>query len=147
MIIGFSGSRKGLSKMQYEYVDKFLFNNLVTIDEVHHGDCIGADATFHKISSKLHIEKIIIHPPSNPTLRAFCESKYKWEEKDYLSRDRDIIKCSDIVLTCPYDSNKNYHSGTWYCINKGISLGKIVYIIYRNGTICKYNTTKDLKGL
>ena len=145
MIIGFSGSRKGINRLQKEYINKFLFKNLPKIDEVHHGDCIGADATFNKICYKMHISKIVLHPPKNPVLRAFCESEYKWEEKDYLDRDRDIIKCCDILLACPYDSNPKYHSGTWYCINKALALGKIVYIIYQNGNVCKYNNTKDLK--
>lgn len=106
---------------------KLVINYLSQLKEmdiyVHHGDCVGADYDFHKICSDKLIEKnikIIIHPPINNKLRAYCNGNnvYINDPKDYLDRNRDIVDSCKILIGCPM--NKNYEdkrSGTWYTIN------------------------------
>ena len=45
MIIGFTGSRKGMTGEQAAVVMRLL----LSATEGHHGDCVGADEQFHEM--------------------------------------------------------------------------------------------------
>lgn len=146
MKVGFSGSRDGMSFPQKQYIETWISKNIHNIEEVHHGDCIGADAQFHKLCNRDRL-KIIIHPPSNPQKRAFCQSLDIRSEKPYLIRNDDIVNDSDILLATPSTVDNNYilTSGTWYTIRKAKNLGKEVIVIYPDGKVIRY-ITKNLKA-
>ena len=87
MIIGFTGTQKGLTATQYDALHDLLQRLLRRgdISEVHHGDCIGADEEFHMICSSIQLQDrlrgkptfhIIIHPPDKNDKRAFCYPQY-----------------------------------------------------------------------
>lgn len=41
--------------------------------ELHHGDCVGADADAHRLAREhLTTTRIVVHPPDNPVKRASC---------------------------------------------------------------------------
>jgi hypothetical protein len=48
MILGFTGTRRGLTEVQIRWLQD-LFERL-RIDEGHHGACVGADLEFHKLA-------------------------------------------------------------------------------------------------
>lgn len=72
--IGFTGTRRGMTSKQRETIYKVLLKNAVS--EVHHGDCIGADADMHELVSAYRqnaaFPRLIIHPPTLQGQRAFC---------------------------------------------------------------------------
>ena len=76
-----TGNRYGMSDDAKIKLTDFIKNN--KIDEVHHGDCVGADKEFHDICASNNI-KIIIHPPIDEKLRAFCTPGGKMCVKFYL---------------------------------------------------------------
>lgn len=129
-IYGFTGTRTGLNINQ-----KTTIINLLTDElnkgfniEVHHGDCVGADKDFHDICEKLNI-KIVIHPPNDDKLRAFCQSLKIKSPKPYLNRNRDIVDESNILIGCPLSNVEIIHSGTWYTIRYARKVNKETLII------------------
>lgn len=54
MKLGMSGSQGGVSEFRVTHMYKFLCENI--IEEVNHGDCVGADAHFHKSTQDMDID-------------------------------------------------------------------------------------------
>lgn len=134
MKVGFTGTQKNLSPLQFDAVIALLVELEPT--EAHHGDCIGADHSFHLIcdwmnnasrtglGDKLEIPiKIVIHPPNIPDKRSNCADKCDFRgrgydiivlpEKPYLARNKDIVNASDVMICCPGSSEEQVRSGTW----------------------------------
>lgn len=128
--IGFTGTRVGMSGFQEIVLRDFLINEA---DELHHGDCIGADAEADAIARQLNIP-IIIHPPIDPRKRANCYQPGDriWAEQDYLTRNRDIVDNTDELIAAPRDhEHEELHSGTWSTIRYAQRRGKKVTILVR----------------
>ncbi len=130
--IGFTGTREGMSTRQKAEVEKFLNDEARKCDrlELHHGDCVGADADFHSICERLAAQKsIVIHPPSNGRLRAHCKGDEVLPAKEYLDRNRDIVDGTDMLVGCPVSEVEEVKSGTWYTIRYAKKINKPVQII------------------
>ena len=135
MKVGFTGTKVGMTLLQAKAVHGLLIP--MKPDEIHHGDCIGADANFHDLSLKSGA-KSIIHPPKNPQYRAWCKGDLLWEEKDYLTRNHDIVDCSDIIIATP-KGLEELRSGTWATIRYTKRLNKHLYIVWPDGRIEEFN--------
>ena len=130
MIYGFTGTRNGLTHSQKEKLFNILNNDKNNIEEVHHGDCIGADKYFHNLCNSLSSSiKIIIHPSKRNIFRAFCNSENILQPKDYLSINKDIVYSCDILIACPESYIEVLRSGTWSTIRYARKIGKKVMII------------------
>lgn len=135
MRIGFTGNRYGMSGHQKNRFLSFLFHlDKKNYFQFHHGDCLGADEDAHNIVNN-HIKKnmilanIIIHPPENEKLRAFCkndELSIK-KPKPYLERNQDIVDSSDILIACP-NGEETERSGTWSTIRYARKLRRVILI-------------------
>lgn len=133
MKVGFTGTRNGMTYEQKVKVKEFIADNAFQIDEVHHGDCIGADADFHTICYQFGI-KIVIHPPTNPKNRAYCTSPFIYEKKEYLVRNCDIVDSSTVLIATPKTLHEEQRAGTWHAIR--YARGRIpVNVFYNNGEI------------
>lgn len=113
MIVGFTGTRNGMTDNQLEALRLLLSTS--GVEEVHHGDCVGSDAQFHRIATELGIS-VVIHPPTNSKLRAFCESTRYEPPKEYLARNRDIVSASDLLVAAPKEADEpepGRGQGTW----------------------------------
>lgn len=124
MKIGISGSRNGITKTAEGILTTFLANS--KISEIHHGDCVGTDQTFHNICLSFGMN-IVIHPPSNPVMRAFCEGGKVLPMKHFLERNRDIVDSVDFLIALP-------RSGTWSTIRYARHCQKPVFIIFPDGS-------------
>lgn len=72
MRIGFTGTREGMSPAQVSSVREIL--ERASPESVSHGDCVGADEDFDRISEDLRIPRRIF--PSNlKGTRAHCETE------------------------------------------------------------------------
>ena len=130
--VGFSGTRMGMTVDQAVTVEGLLTDNLDT-GSAHHGDCIGADADFHRLirSKGLYV---IGHPPLNNGLRAFCDFDECREPKPYLERDRDIIDESDWAIFTPGTFREILRSGTWATIRYARKKNMNGFIVWPDGT-------------
>lgn len=108
--VGFTGSRKGMTKKQRSRLRKILSNYVEEYTVTfRHGDCIGADEQAHKIAKNLGC-RIVIHPPIDDKQRAYKKGNKTLKPKKYLERNKDIVNNSDKIIACPEDElqhNKN----------------------------------------
>jgi len=129
VIIGFTGSRKGINKRQEDIIKSFLLKSGAT--HLHHGDCVGADTSFHEIGEELNLS-ISIHPPNKKGLRSFCSPKgegINHEEKPFIKRNHDIVDACDVLIACPETNKEVQRSGTWATIRYARKQGKKIELI------------------
>ena len=131
MIVGFTGSRWGMTTPQYITVKKLLIEWNTT--EGHHGDCVGADREFHNLCEELKI-RTVIHPPDNPSYRAFCKGDVILEEKPYLERNHDIVNNSSRMIATPATEKEILRSGTWATVRYTRKIKKYLVVVAPNGT-------------
>ena len=100
--------------------------------EFHHGDCIGSDAEAHDIALSLGFY-MVIHPPINESKRAF-RTGHILKRKSYLIRNRGIVDSTDRLLATPNEDYERLRSGTWSTIRYAKKCGKLVTIIFPDGS-------------
>jgi len=140
MRIGFTGTRKGMSALQYKTVMSLVMD--FRPEWAGHGDCIGSDTDFHKICVFLRGSTTNPGPPrlhlfpANSLQRANNEP---WDviepPKDPLLRNRDIAKWCNKLIATPKEEDGIIRSGTWATVRYAIQFGKVIYIVLPNGKI------------
>jgi hypothetical protein len=131
MKIGFTGTRRGMTDAQIAALRSLL---LSSSGEFHHGDCIGADAQAHDVAVALGFEPVI-HPPINPAKRAYkcAQSAHVCEPKEYLARNKDIVRSTEMLIAAPAEDTEQQRSGTWSTVRFARKLGRKIWIILPNG--------------
>jgi hypothetical protein len=131
--IGFTGTQLGMTDAQKASLRRLLDGGG---GELHHGDCIGADAEAHDIADECGYA-IIIHPPSNHSKRAWREVPRHMmrPEKPYLDRNRDIVHATTSLIAAPAEPEEQARSGTWSTIRFAKKQGKLVFVILPDGTV------------
>lgn len=127
--LGFTGTRKGLSVHQQDWLLKYL-----PVAEIHHGACVGADELMHcyAMASRL---PVVVHPPLKAELRMPYDPGATWlPAKEYLERDRDIVDATQALFATP-DGPERTQSGTWYTVRYAVKTSKPVYICYPDGSL------------
>lgn len=97
----------------------------------HHGDCLGADTEAHDIALSLGYS-IIVHPPTNPALRANRRGIINHPAKLYIERNHDIVDGCEVLVATPKTNIERQRSGTWSTIRYARKTGKRYYIINPN---------------
>ena len=136
-IIGFTGTRH-LEEVPAERRQS-LIDTLRPLakraEEVHHGDCEGADTFAHFIAARETM--VVIHPPTNPKHRSFCAKEYDIEDsiiielrpQHYLVRNHAIVDESDLLVALPKTLVEEKRSGTWATIRYARARGVKVWIV------------------
>lgn len=141
MVLGFTGTREGMTDKQKSVVDFILQDWAPSL--VRHGDCIGADHDFHVLAYYRSI-LVDIHPPIKEEYRARCDRLYTninkvWTPKPYLDRDRDIVDTSTALVATPKEYKNKLRSGTWYTFRYAKKVwadsGKRIAIVFPDGTV------------
>lgn len=130
MILGFTGSRWGMSHAQLAALAGVMTEDW---EEVHHGDCVGADAECHALAEAVAL-RTVVHPPSDERLRAFCPGDVVLPPASYVVRDRAIVAACDVLVACPREAVAVPRSGTWLTINLGRAAHRPVRIVFPDGT-------------
>lgn len=133
--IGFTGTKKGTTLLQYSTLAKYFIIVKKEHEEVElaQGDCIGADDEATKLGFKYGYY-IRCHPPENPSLRAFGDFDYIHEPKPYLVRNHDIVDACDELVATPREFTEQLRSGTWATIRYARKMRKPIRIIYPDGS-------------
>lgn len=129
--IGFTGSRNGMSEEQVEAFKEIIKSK--EVEEFHHGMCIGSDNQAHDIVQKANI-KVVGHPPSFKKFMANCNCDVFMKPYDYLTRNKNIVNDTDILIATP-DCKEKVRSGTWSTIRYARKQNKKIYIIHKNGRV------------
>jgi len=134
--IGFTGTKRGMTAAQLDAL-RVCLNDYSVGTELHHGDCIGADAEAHDICTALRL-KPVIHPPDNPRARAYKQAKRVLPPKPYLERNHDIVDAVDYLIAAPAGFKEKLRSGTWATVRYAKRVGKVVYVLWPNGVFKVY---------
>lgn len=130
MKVGFTGTREGLSEHQRSALYGALLGLKDSITEFHHGDCVGGDAEAHEMAAViLGEDKIWVHPPEDPSRRAFCKSPHILPPQGYLARDLAIVTTTERLIACPKAGAPAPRSGTWYTVRRAQERKKGVLIL------------------
>lgn len=126
-IVGFTGTRKGMTENQKSEFSKFIWN--LNPYEFHHGDCVGADYDAHQIVRSMCPQcKIILHPGDTESKRANCVGDVR--HHPILNKDRNfrIIKDTNMLIACPNTEEEIVRSGTWHTVRLARRLRRPVWI-------------------
>jgi hypothetical protein len=130
---GFTGTRQGLTAAQHAA----LARQLEVCEGVTwwlHGDCVGADAESHLLAQALGY-KIGVFPPTESKWRAFCVADYLHPPQSYGERNRLIVDRCQYLLAAPEGWVELGRSGTWSTVRYARSRGRLLSIIWPDGTI------------
>lgn len=113
--LGVTGSRTGLTAYQKDQFAEFMKRHQIT--ELHHGDCVGVDKYCHDyIVEHYPTIKVVIHPPTDSSNRAWCKSSNSYQCKPYLQRNQDIVNKVNYLIAFPNTKTEQLRSGTWATI-------------------------------
>jgi hypothetical protein len=129
MKIGVTGTRSGMNDNQMLAVIKFLQEN--TVNELHHGDCVGVDFEVAEIAATLGI-RTVCHPPNKTELRAYHKSDETRFPLTYFARNRNIVDETDMLLVVPYQDTHQPNGGTWYTHDYAVKKGKERRVFFPN---------------
>lgn len=136
--VGFTGTRKGMTKAQKQEVKRLL--SILEVKSLHLGDCVGADADCHAIADQMRARPIIVcHPPVKDDERAFCTYDVTLGRRPYLERNKTIVDSCDLLIATPKDSRPELRSGTWATIRYAKKKGTSVCIVYPDGKSVRDN--------
>ena len=147
MILGFTGSRYGMSPQQTRvmqmYIRHFLAGNN---NEFHQGGCVGCD---EQAAEYAHMQgyKIITHPPIIKTLASNKILGTYLPAKPYLERNRDIVDVSDSLIAVPRNNQYEPRSGTWSTIKYARRHQKPIIVLGTNGNVLDDLAILDGRGL
>lgn len=140
MKVGVTGTREGLAPKQVVS----LFSTMIELAsafggvELHHGDCVGADATAHDLAISLGW-KVVIHPPTKDTARAFKVGTETRSPAPYLARNRVIVDEADVLIVLPKQESRpvaDVRGGTWYTYRYAVKQRSCAtVIIWPNGNV------------
>jgi len=134
MILGFTGSSQAVTQEQISAL-KHLYETL-PVTELHHGDCIHADAAAHRLACEFPI-RIVIHPPNKDKSRAFCIGAHEVRlMKPYLKRNIEIVREGrDGLIALPSFASERLRSGTWSTVRYARKLKRHIWLVFPDGTV------------
>jgi hypothetical protein len=135
MIVGFTGTRRGMTAAQHRAVLQLVQELRPT--EVHHGCCVGADAELH--GTARWFWPVHGHPGPDGPYRARLEGFTKlYPSKGYSFRNQDIANACDVLVAAPAESAPQSSGGTWQTVRRARAGGKRVVVVWPDGS--RYET-------
>ncbi len=133
--VGFTGTRHGMTLLQHGAMRQQVLDLGVNGIVAHHGDCIGADAQFHRIVRQEIGGWIVGHLPADATHAAGCEFDEKRDPLTHMKRNREIVRAADVMLAAPFDMEEQERGGTWATIRMARKAKKPLRIVWPNGAV------------
>lgn len=135
MILGFTGTRHGMSPAQCLAVTRIL--GLVRSDtsEAHHfhdGMCVGADNQAAEMAEILEFTTIG-HPGPKGRWQSLKKRDQVWAPKTHFARNRDIVNLAQLVIAAPFEQTEQETGGTWYTIRYAKKRQVPLLTIYPDG--------------
>ena len=139
MVIGFTGTRKGMTDKQ-KYVLAKLLSRLKSLgyDMFHHGDCVGSDEQAFQIATEKGF-KTFSHPAILTDQRAFTLSDIEDVPREPLVRNNHIVYGCDVLIATPKGDKEEVRSGTWYTIRRARFIKRSLIIIFPEGLVRQEN--------
>lgn len=137
MKTGFTGTQMGMTGQQMRVVSALVS----VMTELHHGCCIGADNTMHRLAMHRGVP-IVLHPPTDTSKMANVRNASKCKlcrPRPYLTRNHNIVDACDMLLATP-SGEEVLRSGTWATVRYARKRGKPVKIVYPDGSLTHENS-------
>lgn len=130
MVIGFTGSRDGLTKNQCLILMHALVRARTKGAQwLHHGWCIGSDKAAHQLARTLGY-LIHGHPPDITKRRAKnIRADVMDTPEPYKVRNQAIVDACTVLIATPRKGSR----GTWDTVNRAKAARKPVLIIHEDG--------------
>lgn len=143
--IGFTGTRNGMTDRQLAMVllivrDQVRMPSGVRDLTAHHGDCLGADAQFHRIARDVPGSWLVGHIPAIDVDRAFCAFDEVRDPLPYMRRNREIVRAAHLMIAAPPTLEELQHGGTWRTIGLARKANVPLAIVRLDGTVTWENT-------
>lgn len=138
VIVGFTGTRKGMTDEQWDAVIEILMG--LDYNEAHQGDCIGADADFFTILYGLREETkrpCTIHawPSTVKGTNIHSKSDVIHDPLPPLVCDKLMVERSDLLIACPKGFDEEVRSGTWTTVRYARKHGIRRIIVLPDGSL------------
>lgn len=135
--IGFTGTSKRMPEAQ----TATLWVLLSGVEELHHGDCVNADAEAHDVV-RAHGGYVVLHPPTDPKSRAFCTADETRDPLPYLDRNHAIVDETEELVACPRLFVEELRSGTWATVRYARSRQRRVTFVWPDGSVTVEHPTQ-----
>ncbi len=139
MIIGFTGTRKGLSSKQMMALDAWVKENESHITGLLHGCAIGADVWMVRrikaCSKFIPVYGYPCHIEKDTAKDAIKMSDTVYRKARPLDRNRTIVSHCARLIACPALMEEEQRSGTWATIRYARKEECAVTIFWPDGTI------------
>lgn len=144
MRIGFTGTREGLTDPQLAWLYTAFEDGTAdgTLTEVHHGACVGADATVHALALEYKLPTHVWPPTNSKYLALECVKAHPLVivhyRMPYLIRDREIVRATTGLIALPkHDEqpDRMLWGGTWYTVDFAERMNKPVIICNPKGVV------------
>jgi hypothetical protein len=147
MILGFTGTRNGMTLMQRTTFDELLlrFSTTDAPNQFHYGECLGADEQAAQDALTLGYE-LFAHPCTLADQRIPEKRRprtlHTYPIADPLDRNRHIVSASRILIATPGEDVERLRSGTWATIRyTGYQqYRRELHLIRRDGSVKVYRT-------
>ncbi len=130
-VAGYTGTRNGMTSKQRLHV-RVLVRYVARV--LHHGDCVGGDEEMHVIAKDRGL-LIFVHPPIDPSLRAFCKGDFAYPQKEHLVRNREIVHSVEWLIAAPATMLEEVRSGTWATVRYARKIGRPLSIVFPDGSV------------
>lgn len=140
MIVGFSGTRHGLTVAQIAALARVLVD--LAPSRVAHGVCVGGDEVAHRIARALGVPVDHHHgvgAGGDRTWRAAVDvlrGDVVHPEAPHLARNATIAAACDVLVAAPREEHgESARSGTWWAVRSARRLGRPVVIVRPSGSV------------
>lgn len=136
MKVGVTGTRQGMTEAQKTSLAE-LFRTWLPPDELHHGDCVGADVQAAAVALEVNPKcKVVAHPPDRDTYRGFFDRNAETlPVREYLTRNRDVTDACAALVVLPKESKEQKRGGTWYTHAYAVRRKKRVVVVWPDGSV------------
>lgn len=129
MILGFTGTRKGLSNKQKDQLLVILSALKDRVNELHHGGAHGADRQAMRLARQLRYD-IHWHPCADIATDLYADDV--WHDTfPPLVRNRHIAELCEVLIAGPFTDQEELRSGTWATVRYARQAGKPVVMLSR----------------
>lgn len=139
MILGFTGTRRGMTRAQQATLERYLLEASPDSHVLHHGDGGNSDCQAATLARE-HGWYIVGHPASHPRdrershpLRCFFPCDEVRPLAPPLVRNEHVVAEIDRLIAAAATFVEEIRSGTWHTVRAAVRQGKPVWIIWPDG--------------
>ena len=134
MIIGFTGTRKGMTPAQALKVGEVLTNLKILhgASEFVHGCEEHSDLTAAGLADGLGM---LITGRPGPTSTGTKYDAYTCPPEPFLVRNEKIVRDCEVLIACPSGKSEKRRSGTWHTVRQARKTSTPIVFVYPDGKV------------